>query len=711
MVLVAVRPLRRSNTSDTTGGVGSSSVRRPTGLGKSCWPIVVESAAVGHAMVGRRLRRSLGLWIAVFLQVAFFLLPNMWSMEGRLEQRWWTSNGGSTDDQHGTATRVGTPSFGDSATGQLPYTTSDAWSNRNGDFTAFGMEEGGVAVPQPPPPAPSQQEDQPDDADQQIHHRSHRSSGHLRSPSKIRKMLRLREKKKRLPNKRRQQASAVADHQVRPSSQDWRMRDEVPEDPQRNKARRENDTSDDELRGDEAAGHAMVEKKNGGHASNEEDEDTSNGFRDKGAEVAHWDYYPKLPQRVEDLPPEPRMKHRKLDASQCQRYMEQIDATPPVLPKPSGSACIGYDGVLHIQHFDHGAASGTAFFEFTIGLLQWADQHNYLPWIHLDDGFTKPIWDDIVHTQTRPNSPQNFTMKGGMAVGWARDKNDEKYNIFPGRPYQRERQLYSETFPYHGTGVWEHYFLPPTDFVPGDPSCRSKPLVRMDDAHIVPGVHSLAPWVPRAWRHTDVEYIARWDLSWEDWFAPQRQHATDIVERYIRFNPTIERRARCVFPDPRFSLGMHIRHGDKYLERTILPTSLFLQYAEAFVVNGGGAIYVATDSSQVLEAIQHEWPAHVASHVVHQPFVAGRTSNSTAAFDLGVSAHRTNVEALTDMLALSKSTFFLHGLSALSEAVLYLNPSLVRRAINLEDEDVDYKRRHSVKRFVKDILPLVKDLP
>lgn len=419
-------------------------------------------------------------------------------------------------------------------------------------------------------------------------------------------------------------------------------------------------------------------------------------YTDKNAEIADWEYYPNLPQRVENPTP-----MKTPSRSECQMYMEHIDTSPPVLGRPSGTACDGYNGVLHIQHFDRGAASGTAFFQFIIGLLQWADQHNYLPWIHIDDGYTRPIWDDFVHNQPRPNSPNNFTMIYGMDIGWARDRNDPGGHTFPGRPYQRKSRLRSKTFPYHGTGVWEHYFLPPNDFVPGDSSCREKPLIRMTNNHIAPGVHVLAPWAPRAWKHTEVEYILRPDLSWTDWFAPQRQHAAEIVQRYIRFNPTIERRAQCAFPDPHFSLGMHIRHGDKYLERKILPPSWFLKYAEAFVNNGGGAIYVATDSSEVLETIANEWPENVSSHVIHQPFVAGRTTNETAAFDLGISAHRTNVEALTDILALSKCTFFLHGLSALSEAVLYLNPSLVvdGRSINLEDKAVYRHERRYVRRF------------
>ena len=59
------------------------------------------------------------------------------------------------------------------------------------------------------------------------------------------------------------------------------------------------------------------------------------------------------------------------------------------------------------------------------------------------------------------------------------------------------------------------------------------------------------------------------------------------------------------------------------------------------------------------------------------------------------------MEAQTDLLALSKCTFFLHSLSALSESALYLNPGLVERAINLEDPHSKHK---TPEYFVKEIM-------
>ena len=97
-----------------------------------------------------------------------------------------------------------------------------------------------------------------------------------------------------------------------------------------------------------------------------------------------------------------------------------------------------------------------------------------------------------------------------------------------------------------------------------------------------------------------------------------------------------------------------------------------------------------------------EWQERVTSQIVRQPAVQGLSRNGSAAFNIGVSTHRTNVEALVDGLAMSKCTYLLHGLSALSEAAFFINLGLAERAVNLEDEpdqipDVEY--------FVKQILP------
>lgn len=134
----------------------------------------------------------------------------------------------------------------------------------------------------------------------------------------------------------------------------------------------------------------------------------------------------------------------------------------------------------------------------------------------------------------------------------------------------------------------------------------------------------------------------------------------------------------------------------------------FLPYCEAFVDFGGGDIFLATDSQLVVDEIMRDWPERVRSKIVRQQAVEGLSRNETAAFELGVSKHKTNVEALTDALAMSKCTYLLHGLSALSEAAIYMNPGLIERSSNLEDYDVSDERQ--LKIFVNEVLPRGKNI-
>ena len=423
----------------------------------------------------------------------------------------------------------------------------------------------------------------------------------------------------------------------------------------------------------------------------EDESEECDGWTDLEAPVADWDYFPDI---KEQSVREPSLK---LDPDKCSKLKLKI--SPPKRRPPSKGACDGYEGILHIQEGDFGGASGTIFFQYMIGHLQWAAQHNYKPWVHLNN-VSKPVFDTVVHTQ---GPGVKFTMMDGMEVDSARDKRDPCGYLFPGRPKLRsDTVMASNEFAFKGTGVWGHYFEPVSDFSPGDPSCSEKPMITLDSDQVAPGLHAQAPWSPKAWRYWMPDYIQQTNISLQDWFEPQRRHAAAIAKRHIRFNAGMEQRAACAHPNSENSLGMHIRHGDKWLSRDILSVNEFLPYCEAFVDNGGGAIYLATDSSMVFDEIKRDWPDRVTSRIVRQQAVKGLSRNGTAAFELGVSTHRTNVEALTDGLALSKCTYLLHGLSALSEAAFYMNPGLIERAVNLETEE---DPRLEVDYFVNQILP------
>lgn len=124
----------------------------------------------------------------------------------------------------------------------------------------------------------------------------------------------------------------------------------------------------------------------------------------------------------------------QLDQSKCSSLV--IDTSPPKLHPQSSGACDGFDGVLHIQQGDFGGASGTIFFLFVLGQLQYAEQFNLKPWVHLNS-WSKMVYDQVVHGQ---GSKRKFTMMDGMSIGWARDARDVDGNLFPGRPRLRPDQ-------------------------------------------------------------------------------------------------------------------------------------------------------------------------------------------------------------------------------------------------------------------------------
>jgi len=420
------------------------------------------------------------------------------------------------------------------------------------------------------------------------------------------------------------------------------------------------------------------------------------------ANPATWDYYPnsgsstKKKSRVDE---ESTIIHDDessyfTSSKQCQVFIEKdIPTSLPELPlrNKTNGACDGYEGIFHIRFGDVGGASGTVFFQFMVGQLLWAEQHNYKPWVHMN-GKSQVIYDDEVHGN--PKEGAKFTMLDGMKIGWARHPEEPLGYTFPGVPFKRDDILQRKKFRVRGTGVWNHYFYPVSDFNPkdlNDKSCRNKPLVTMDYDHVLPGLHSHAPWVPHPWRYWMPDYIQKPETPMKSWLDDQRKRATKVVQKYIHFGPYLKQRALCAHPasasdEP--SLGMHIRHGDKFPSRDRIELKKFFPYAKAFLeAHPKGTIYLATDSALVYKEIQETWD-DVGARVYVQPAVQGLSSNDIAAFDLGVSKHRTNIEALTDILALSKCKYLLHGWSAMTEAVFFVNPKLMDHAVDLE---MDYE--------------------
>jgi len=353
--------------------------------------------------------------------------------------------------------------------------------------------------------------------------------------------------------------------------------------------------------------------------------------------------------------------------------------------KPTNHACDGYRGVYHIDKGDIGGAAGTIFFQFVIGQLMWAEIHNFKPWVYLNN-VSYVIYDPAVHGR---GQGVDFDMLGGMNISYIQRPNGHWRDAYPGPPDNVDG-VKPTHFHFDGNGVWEDYFEPVSDFVPGDTSCRNKPLVTMDLTLVTPGVHGFAPWAPRCWRYQYLpDYITKPHLPLLEWLEPQRYLANKVLTKYIKFLPHIQETANHVNPKcsvENSCLGIHIRHSDKAAGRKVIQTDEFLPYVEAFLQSGGKWVYLATDSDKVMKHIRKQWPPYIQKSIRDMGDNIVRSNDEKAVFDIA-SHHRTNTEILIEILALSNCQFMVHGLSAVTETSIWINIDLHSTSVNLEDPD------------------------
>lgn len=346
-------------------------------------------------------------------------------------------------------------------------------------------------------------------------------------------------------------------------------------------------------------------------------------------------------------------------------------------------ACDGYDGIYHIEKGDIGGAAGTVFFQFVIGQIIWAEEYNFKPWVYLNN-VSHVIYDPVVHG----NKPGvDVKMMKGKKISYIQRPNGHRRDYKPGPPIGDAKDLKPHHYHFDGDGVWNNYFEPVSDFAPGDKSCENKPLVTMDLYLVTPGVHGFSG-APKAWRYEYLpDYITKPHIPLNDWLAPQRHKAHDVLRRYIHFVPHIKEKAEAVNPYCSLEnscLGIHIRHSDKAAGRRVLGTDEFLPYVQEFLAAGGKWVYLATDSHQVVDHIKRRWPKNVLERVRSMGDDIVRSNNLEAVFDIG-SHHRTNEEILIEILALSKCQFLIHGLSAVTESSIWINIDLHYTSVNLED--------------------------
>jgi hypothetical protein len=271
-----------------------------------------------------------------------------------------------------------------------------------------------------------------------------------------------------------------------------------------------------------------------------------------------------------------------------------------------------------------------------------------------------------------------------LAVAW--ETLPEKGG-WPGKPYLRDIHINGAKLWFRGTGVWNHYLEPVSQYDPSHPACQALNYLSLNYEFLNPGIQFYAPWAVRSWEYQYMPNYLRAKGSTNghlhEWFAPQRIRAHEIVKKYFQFKPHIVQAANELVPDGTQCLAVHIRHSDKAgLARRKIPTEDFLPYINEYILNGGGQVYLATDSSRVLELIQRKW-LHV--KLIAQGGII-RSAVRKPVFRQGTH-NRTNTEVLVDILAMARCQFMVHGYSAVSESSHYMNLGLHNRSVDLEDPE------------------------
>jgi hypothetical protein len=348
--------------------------------------------------------------------------------------------------------------------------------------------------------------------------------------------------------------------------------------------------------------------------------------------------------------------------------------------------CEDYDGVLYISAVGKSAATGTAFFNFVVDQLIYADKYDLLPWIYIDD--QNPLFDPIAHGI---GANRSFHVKKGAVPSIVGSdtmacKNNRKTGTYPGPPDFDSLEPFRYTI--KGNGIWASYFHPVSSFSLDDPTCMEKPFIRFDFSHIFPGLHKCWPWSVRSWNFRGLPIaLSPHNSTVHDWLGPMRERGSKMVSKYFRLLPWVDELVEKANPSTSQCLAMHVRLTDKGHGRRKLSLDAFKPYAEAYVkASGSGPIFVATDSAYVLAGISEQWGPHVRPRVRSQIEAFRSTSNTATFVLLANQTHRVNTEALVDIYAMARCNVFVHGFSAMAEAVIYLRPQLHAQSVNLDEE-------------------------
>ena len=340
----------------------------------------------------------------------------------------------------------------------------------------------------------------------------------------------------------------------------------------------------------------------------------------------------------------------------------------------------GYKGIFLISSAGGDRVSvDMAFFTHILNQLLYAEEHNWLPWIHLQprNQQNSVLYDRWAHQRSTDDGNRDimvpFKIEYSILIGESGypEAPTEVSSVHAGEQVLHKME---------GNGIWESYFYPASTFAPQHDAldCRQVPMATMTDPAVI-SLTTKAPWAVRAWKY-DLVPESLWkpiDVSWKDWYAPIRKRANSVIQKHYRFRPYLTARADAANP---------IQPHEVCVSVHMSTAKGYQPYLEEFVRGGGNSIYIATSSSRALRYVDKTFPSNITSLIRSQGDQVVRTSKDWPLHMID-NHHRVNSEALVDILAMSKCQFLLHTTSTQSEAAIYLNLELHNQSVNVEDPD------------------------
>ena len=355
----------------------------------------------------------------------------------------------------------------------------------------------------------------------------------------------------------------------------------------------------------------------------------------------------------------------------------------------SSSLCNGYDGILFISHVIRKAGAGTLFFQSLVDSLLYAELYNLYPFLWVNDDKNQPCYDPNVHGVGPNITFQHLTGPITNLIGEGDMVCHTKSNTRPGPP--DFENLVMKDYTLVGNGLWQSYFRPISQQGFPFEACPNHPIFEMTNSQVMPDMHRCSEFAVRGWTFFGIPdrlLPQEGQQSMQDWlWENNRKHASRIVERYYRPQQWLQRKIQDANPvQDKQCLAMHVRLTDKASGRDKKGLEAYLPYAEAFSKAAPKTpIYVATDDSRVIQQLRGALPS--STPILSQNGVLRSSSNVPTFKLLAEDKHRSNTEALVEIYAMAKCGFFVHGFSGMAEAVVYIEPFLHKRSVNIDDPD------------------------